>query len=151
MMRDPSNKLTNPPASRVRPAQLLGAVVGCLLLAGTLAFTFGPPRKIEWLMLTLLVGSFAGGSVAAAVQLRREGRSAKAGSFLGQQAMGQLLVLPIFVAATVGQRLYGDPGWWIGLPGSSALLFVGAVLFRRRSGNADPGDARERCYPHSLK
>jgi len=127
---------SEPPADQgKKPARLLqghliGSIVGYLLLAGTLALIFGPRTGSQWFLVTFVIGWGLGGAIGGAIQLRRQRRSAEIGPFLNQQGVGLLFAAPIVLAVWLGQRLYGDIGWWTGLIGGVGLMGLVLWLFR---------------------
>ena len=125
--------------ARMLRGHLIGSIVGYLLLAGTLALIFGPRTGSEWFLVTFVIGWGLGGAIGGAIQLRLQRRSTEIGQFLSQQGAGLLFAAPIVLAVWLGQRLYGDIGWWAGFIGGVGLMGLALWLFRLlRNGGSKP-------------
>lgn len=126
----------NVPPMKLRGYVVVGAIggsIGYLLLEETLALIFGPQTGSQRFFPTFAVGWVVGGAIGGGVQLWRQHRSAEIGKFLGQQVVGLLIVLAVWLAVWLGQRLYGDIGWWGGLIGSAGLIVLASWLWRQFS------------------
>ena len=123
-----ADQVTKP--ARLFPGHLIGSIVGYLTLAGTLALIFGPRTGSQWFLVTFVLGWSLGGAIGGVIQLRRQGRFAEIGQFLIWQGVGVLFAAPIVLAVWLGQRFYGDIGWWAGLVGGVALMGLVLWLFR---------------------
>jgi hypothetical protein len=131
VVNDQSADPSSTPLRSITKGQLIGSIVGFVLLSVITAIVLGPRESGGWMLLIYLVGWFLGGTIGGLWELQRERRMALAGQFVKRQAAALLAVLPIFAAALVGQWYYGATGFWIGLVAGLALVIAGAAMLQR--------------------
>jgi hypothetical protein len=126
---------------------LLGFVVVFVVLSVTLKQVF--PTELDWesrialQAATFIIGLIVGGGIGGLIQLRKQGRVAEVPRFLRHLFLSLvkflfLLWVPMFLAAWLGERLYGRVGHSVGLVASAVLLFLVQCWLVRRSSSEKP-------------
>jgi hypothetical protein len=115
---------------------ILGFVPVYVVLTRALFELFG--TEFPWQFVSLTIGWLFGGGIGGLIQLRKQGRTAEIPRFLRLLFLLLLqflflLMLPMFLAAWLGEKLYGNAGHWVGMVGSGVLIFSIRCWLARRS------------------